>query len=96
MPLLRLDFGALYNKFHGESERNLREALALAERMSPCVLWMDELEKGIASESSDGGTSKRLLGSLLTWQAERKQPVFVVATANDISALPPELMRKGR
>ena len=96
LPLLRLDFGALYNKFHGESERNLREALALAERMSPCVLWMDELEKGIASESNDGGTSKRLLGSLLTWQAERKEPVFVVATANDISALPPELMRKGR
>lgn len=96
LPLLRLDFGALYNKYHGESERNLREALALAERMSPCVLWMDELEKGIASESSDGGTSKRLLGTLLTWQAERKTPVFVVATANDISALPPELVRKGR
>lgn len=96
LPLLRLDFGALYNKYHGESERNLREALALAERMSPCVLWMDEVEKGLSSDGSDGGTSKRLLGSLLTWQAERKVPVFVVATANDISALPPELMRKGR
>lgn len=96
LPLLRLDFGALYNKYHGESERNLRESLQLAERMAPCVLWMDEVEKGLANDGSDSGTSKRLLGSLLTWQAERKQPVFVVATANDISALPPELLRKGR
>lgn len=96
LPLLRLDFGALYNKYHGESERNLREALTLAERMAPCVLWMDEVEKGLSTGDADSGTSKRLLGSLLTWQAERKQPVFVVATANDISALPPELLRKGR
>ncbi|MBB3167288.1 AAA family ATPase [Simiduia aestuariiviva] len=96
LPLLRMDFGALYNKYHGESERNLREALALADRMAPCVLWMDEVEKGLSTDGSDSGTSKRLLGSLLTWQAERKTPVFVVATANDISSLPPELMRKGR
>lgn len=96
VPLLRLDFGALYNKYHGESERNLREALALADRMAPCVLWMDEVEKGLSTDGSDSGTSKRLLATLLTWQAERKTPVFVVATANDISALPPELMRKGR
>ncbi|UTA48622.1 AAA family ATPase [Simiduia sp. 21SJ11W-1] len=96
LPLLRLDFGALYNKYHGESERNLREALALADRMAPCVLWMDEVEKGLATDGNDSGTSKRLLGTLLTWQAERKTSVFVVATANDISALPPELMRKGR
>jgi hypothetical protein len=95
-PLLRLDFGALYNKYHGETERNLRESLATAEVMSPCVLWLDEIEKGIASGDSDSGTSKRVLGSLLTWMAERKSHVLLVATANDIAALPPELVRKGR
>lgn len=96
LPLLRLDFATLYNKFFGETERNLREALALAERMSPCVLWMDELEKGLATGELDGGVSQRILGTLLTWMAERKTPVFVVATANVIKRLPPELMRKGR
>lgn len=95
-PLLRLDFGALYNKFFGESERNLRQALTTAELMAPCVLWMDEIEKGVAADSNDGGTSRRLLGTLLTWMAERRAAVFLVATANDISALPPELVRKGR
>jgi hypothetical protein len=95
-PLLRLDLGALYNKYHGETERNLRESLATAEVMSPCVLWLDEIEKGIASGDSDSGTSKRVLGSLLTWMAERKSHVLLVATANDIAALPPELVRKGR
>ncbi|WP_126456291.1 AAA family ATPase [Sulfuriflexus mobilis] len=96
VPLLRLDFGALYNKYHGESERNLREALKTAEIMAPCVLWMDEIEKGIAVGDNDGGTSRRMLATLLTWMAEKKSPVFIVATANDIERLPPELVRKGR
>lgn len=99
VPLLRLDFATLYNKFSGETERNLREALANAEAMAPCVLWIDEIEKGLAGDttgSGDSGVSRRVLGSLLTWMAERKKPVFVAATANDISALPPELLRKGR
>ena len=97
VPLLRLDFGALYNKYHGETERNLRDALRTAEVMAPCVLWIDEIEKGLGSDSGEGsGTSKRVLGTLLTWMAEKKEPVFIVATANDISALPPELVRKGR
>ncbi len=96
LPLLRLDFGALYNKFFGETERNLRESLAQAEIMAPCVLWMDEIEKGLATGDTDNGTSKRVLGTLLTWMAERKQRVFMVATSNDISRLPPEFMRKGR
>jgi len=88
--------GALYNKFIGETEKNLREALALADTLSPCVLWLDEIEKGLGGDSSDNGTSKRILGTLLTWMAERTTSVFVVATSNDISQLPPELIRKGR
>ncbi|GIZ12751.1 AAA family ATPase [Pseudomonas sp. NCCP-436] len=96
LPLLRLDFACLYNKFFGETERNLREALRLAEQMAPCVLWMDEVEKGLATGDHDGGVSQRVLGTLLTWMAERKSPVFVVATANAIDRLPPELVRKGR
>lgn len=95
-PLLRLDFGALYNKYYGETEKNLREALATAEVMSPCVLWLDEIEKGISGSSDDSGPSTRLLGTLLTWMAEKTASVFVVATANDIEKLPPELIRKGR
>jgi len=96
MPLLRFDFAALYNKFHGESEKNLRDALKQAELMSPCVLWIDEIEKGLSTGTNDGGVSQRLLGTFLTWLAEKRNRVFVVATANDISGLPPELMRKGR
>ena len=96
LPLLRLDFGALYNKYHGETEKNLRESLKMAELMAPCVLWLDEIEKGVSSGESDGGTSQRVLATLLTWMAEKQQQVFIVATANDISRLPPELMRKGR
>jgi SpoVK/Ycf46/Vps4 family AAA+-type ATPase len=96
LPLLRLDFACLYNKFFGETERNLREALSLAEQMAPCVLWVDEIEKGLASGEHDGGVSQRVLGTLLTWMAERKAPVFMVATANTIQRLPPELVRKGR
>jgi AAA+ superfamily predicted ATPase len=95
-PLMRLDFGALYNKFLGETERNLRDALKVADAMAPSVLWMDEIEKGIATNDNDGGESRRILGTLLTWMAERKSKVFVVATSNDIEALPPELVRKGR
>jgi len=96
LALLRLDVGALYNKYHGETERNLREALKLADAMSPCVLWLDEIEKGMSQGNSDNGTSQRLLGTLLTWMAERRTRVFIVATSNDISQLPPELIRKGR
>jgi len=96
VPLLRLDFGVLYNKFFGETERNMREALRTAEVMAPCVLWCDEIEKGISTGDYDSGTSKRLLGTLLTWMAENDRRVFIVATANDVTALPPELMRKGR
>ena len=96
IPLLRLDFGTLYNKFFGETERNLRNSLKQAELMAPCVLWMDEIEKGIATGQSDNATSKRVLSTLLTWMAENEKPVFIVATANDISDLPPELVRKGR
>ena len=96
LPLLRLDFASLYNKFFGETERNLREALKLAEQMGPCVLWMDEVEKGLATGDNDGGVSQRVLGTLLTWMAERQAPVFMVATANVIARLPPELVRKGR
>jgi SpoVK/Ycf46/Vps4 family AAA+-type ATPase len=95
-PLLRLDFGVLYNKYYGETERNLRKAFETAEVMSPCVLWMDEIEKGVAVQSDDDGLSRRILGTFLTWMSERKKPVFVVATANDIMRLPPELVRKGR
>jgi hypothetical protein len=96
VPLLRLDFGVLYNKYYGETERNLRKALETAEVMSPCVLWMDEIEKGLAPDGNDDGLSRRVLGTLLTWLAEKKKPVFLVATANDITQLPPELVRKGR
>jgi hypothetical protein len=95
-PLLRLDFGVLYNKYYGETERNLRKAFETAEVMAPCVLWMDEIEKGVAVQNDDDGLSRRILGTFLTWMSERKKPVFVVATANDIMRLPPELVRKGR
>lgn len=96
VPLLRLDFGAIYDKYHGETERKLRESLNTADVMSPCVLWIDEIEKGIAGRGGETGTTQRVLGTFLTWMAEKTSQVFVVATANDISALPPELVRKGR
>ncbi|MDH4047759.1 MAG: AAA family ATPase [Gammaproteobacteria bacterium] len=96
VPLLRLDFGSLYDKYHGETERKLRESLKTADVMAPCVLWIDEIEKGIAGKDSETGTSQRVLGTFLTWLAEKKSPVFTVATANDIASLPPELVRKGR
>ena len=96
VSLLRLDFGAIYDKYHGETERKLRESLKTADVMSPCVLWIDEIEKGIAGRGGETGTTQRVLGTFLTWMAERKSQVFIVATANDISTLPPELVRKGR
>jgi SpoVK/Ycf46/Vps4 family AAA+-type ATPase len=98
-PLLRLDVGALYDKYIGESEKRLRDALRQAESMAPIILWIDEIEKAFASSaarSSDGGLSQRMFGTLLTWMQEHVEPVFLVATANDIEALPPELLRKGR
>jgi hypothetical protein len=96
LPLVRLDFGVLYSKYYGETERNLRKALETAEIMSPCVLWMDEIEKGLAVGDDDDGLARRILGGLLTWMSERHRPVFLVATANDITRLPPEMVRKGR
>jgi hypothetical protein len=96
IPLLRLDCACLYDKYIGESERNLRETLSAADTLAPCVLWVDEIEKGFAAGDSDGGATRRVLGAFLTWLAEKNSRVFVVATANDITALPPELIRKGR
>jgi len=99
MPLLRMDPGVLYQKFIGESEARLREALDQAESMAPVILWIDEIEKAFASasaESVDGGLSQRMFGTLLSWMQDHRQPIFIVATANNITQLPPELMRKGR
>jgi SpoVK/Ycf46/Vps4 family AAA+-type ATPase len=96
-PLLSLDCAALFDKFVGETERNLRESLQSAELLAPCVLWIDEIEKAFGSGGeADNGTSRRVLGSFLTWLSEKHARVFVLATANDISCLPPELVRKGR
>ena len=98
-PLLRMDVGALYDRYIGESERRLSDAFRQAEMMAPIVLWIDEIEKAFASAASrniDGGLSQRMFGALLTWMQEHTPPVFLVATANDIEALPPELLRKGR
>ena len=89
VPLMRLDFAVLYNKFSGETERNLRQALKQGDAMQPCVLWIDEIEKGLAQDSAggDGGVSRRVLGTLLTWMAERKSRTFLVATSNDVSQI---------
>ena len=100
LPLLKLDAGRLFDKFVGESEKNFRKAIETAESLSPIVLWVDEIEKamvaGGGSGEADAGLSRRLFGAFLTWLQEKKQEVFVVATANDLSSLPPELLRKGR
>lgn len=100
LPLLRFDMGRMFNSLVGSSEENVRKAVAVAESVAPAILWVDEIDKAFAgsqgSGSSDGGTTARVFGTFLTWLSEKKSPVFVVATANDISHLPPELMRKGR
>lgn len=99
MPLLRLDLGALRSKYVGESEGNIRKALAVAETVAPCVLWLDEIEKALAGATGaqgDGGVSSDALGTVLSWMQERQASVFVVATANKVTDLPPELLRKGR
>ena len=99
VPLLRLDMGRLLGKYVGESEANMRKAISLAEAISPCILWIDELEKafaGIGEAGSGAEVTTRLFGNFLTWMQEKTTPSFVVATANDIFKLPPELMRKGR
>ena len=97
LPIVRLDPSNLFSKYVGETEKTLRRALATVEAMSPLVLWVDEMEKAFSdSRDNDGGVTKRLLGSLLAWLQEHRAPVFVVATANDITAMPPELLRKGR
>ena len=96
---MRLDIGALMGRYVGDSEANMRRALRLAETVSPCVLWVDELEKaftGIGSTGAGSEITSRLFGYFLTWMQENTKPVFVLATANDVSALPPELLRKGR
>jgi len=99
IPLVRLDVGRLLGKYVGESEENMRKALRLSEAISPCVLWIDEIEKAFAGVGGDGGGSDvttRLFGQFLTWMQEKDNTVFIVATANDISHLPPEFLRKGR
>ena len=100
MPLLSLDIGKVLQGIIGRSEDNIRRAIATSEAVAPCVLWIDEIEKGLSgtqsSGSTDGGTTARIFSTLLTWMQEKVAPVFVVATANDISQLPPELLRKGR
>ena len=97
VPLLRLDMGKIMGKYVGESEENMRKAIALAEAISPCILWIDELEKAFAGVNGTGNeVTVRLFGTFLTWMQEKTSSTFVVATANDITKLPPELMRKGR
>lgn len=99
LPLLKMDFGKIFSGIVGSSEENMRRALSTAEAVAPSILWVDEIEKGLGSvsgQSGDSGTSQRVFGTFLTWMQEKEAPVFVVATANNISGLPPELLRKGR
>jgi SpoVK/Ycf46/Vps4 family AAA+-type ATPase len=96
MPLLRLDMGAVFGGLLGSSEKNIREAVQIAEVIAPCVLWIDEIEKAFAGSAGDSGTARRVLATFLTWMQERRAPVFVLATANDVERLPPEFLRKGR
>lgn len=98
MPVLKMDVGSLFGSLVGQSEANIRKAIRTAEALAPCVLWIDELEKGFgnATGGGDSGTSARVFGSFLSWMQDKTSPVFVVATANDVSALPPEMLRKGR
>ena len=98
LPLLKLDMGKIFGGLVGSSEENMRKAISTAEAIAPSILWVDEIEKGLSGvkSSGDSGTSARVFGTFLTWLQEKTKPVFVIATANDISALPPELLRKGR
>jgi SpoVK/Ycf46/Vps4 family AAA+-type ATPase len=99
MPLLKFDLGKVFGGLVGQSEENMRRALKMAEAVAPCVLWIDEIEKGLAGArgpGGDSGTSTRVFGTLLTWMEENDKPVFTIATANDIEGLPPELLREGR
>ncbi len=99
LPLLRLDVGRMFSSLVGSSEENIRRAISIAESIAPCALWVDEIDKAFAAmsgNSTDSGTSQRVLGTFLTWLAEKSSPVFVVATANNLHVLPPELLRKGR
>jgi len=98
LPLLRLDVGRLFAGLVGESESRTRQTIELAEALAPCILWIDEIDKGFAGldGKGDSGTTSRVFGTFITWLAEKKTPVFVVATANNIRALPPEMLRKGR
>ena len=98
LPLIRLDLGKIFSGLVGSSEENMRKAIATAEAVAPSILWVDEIEKGLSSVSSNGdsGVSSRIFGTFLTWMQEKEAPVFVIATANNIHALPPELLRKGR
>lgn len=98
LPLLRLDIGKIFSGLVGSSEQNMRQAIRTSEALAPCVLWIDEIEKGFSGAGGEGdsGTSSRVFGSFLTWMQEKKSPVFVIATANNIDKLPPEFLRKGR
>ena len=100
LPLLKLDVGRIFGSLVGQSEENIRRAIATAESVAPCVLWADELEKGFAgvsgSGTSDSGTTARVFATFLTWMSEKTSSVFLIATANDVSSLPPEMLRKGR
>jgi len=96
LPLIRLDPSNLYNRYVGETEKNLKRAIKLAEQMAPVVLWIDEIEKALSQDDAEGGPAQRIFGTFLAWLQDKKESVFAIATANDISKLPPELMRKGR
>jgi SpoVK/Ycf46/Vps4 family AAA+-type ATPase len=99
LPLLRLDMGKMFGSLVGQSEANIRMAVQVAEALSPCILLIDEVEKGMAGASAgslDSGVGARVLGTILTWMQEKTTPVFVYATANDVTMLPPEFLRKGR
>lgn len=101
LPLVKFDTAAVYDKYIGETEKRIRKVFQIAESLAPCVLWIDELEKVFAgsgpdSASADAGVSSRLLGAFLSWMQDKKSPVFVAATCNNVTALPPELIRKGR
>ena len=99
MPLLRLDMGKMFGSLVGQSEANIRMAIQVAEALAPCILWVDEVEKGLAGANAgalDSGVGARVLGTILTWMQEKTSAVFVYATANDVTMLPPEFLRKGR